>query len=778
NYIERDDIKIIKQLDQSVFVLEKHKQHENHVVQVCNNIYTETTKKSDYAFQKSMITKTLTDQLANYMTNRLNSELINPAVHAGVDGIVENLANKIEVACAGSNGTLKKQLERRRAQNAIIRQGKDMMKQAAKEQAKGTKAEYVHGDPSIHPDIEKMAQNAEQNTPGSLMEVMALSAKLGRPVHIMRNGKYDLTIGDTQAGEPLKLDYLENKTGGVGHFGNENPNNAIQSTGPTNCLYDRLSEQTNISSDELRQLAANGIRENSNHYLKMMPAADLLAQHGNKGLLYIGGTNKAKKGNQSTPPVTKNNKTKDVDEERHVATKNLTLPENTTLKSAMGKFINAFNVDQIHAGGGGTLFGYNKERHFRDTLGEANKDQFFDSLNKKEENLIVAPKGLRDKNDSRGTLRLDNQGVLGDNRLNLQIQYGGDRQRLEQIRSAYADTMKNAQTTTTTTNADDRIKLLAKGFPLIDDEQNLAHLKLCVIGTHLEIACQAILGEYLKILIEQQNARKANSPSVPPTIVDTATKSTVQVPESLSKIMCQILVKKNQPAVIEFIQSFLLSPLAKAASRQKPNVLSSTEFIGGPIPPGTTLDIFIRAQLLARGGTIDLGRPLTKLPLVEPIVLVDEFDTWHFDRLRGLFELNLVNEPCFPQKWTLAPDGELFYIFETPADRTNTNQAGEQTVRNVDRPSTQSLEQFVTDICEKENNGMASKWLTDLRADDLFSYDHLANLKFTEWDRLKQLSMNGRKTLKSYVDREKQMASDAKTTANAQQSNSNKGIRE
>ncbi|CAF1339755.1 unnamed protein product, partial [Didymodactylos carnosus] len=42
NYIERDDIKIIKQLDQSVFVLEKHKQHENHVVQVCNNIYTET----------------------------------------------------------------------------------------------------------------------------------------------------------------------------------------------------------------------------------------------------------------------------------------------------------------------------------------------------------------------------------------------------------------------------------------------------------------------------------------------------------------------------------------------------------------------------------------------------------------------------------------------------------------------------------------------------------------------------------------------------------------
>ncbi|CAF2689744.1 unnamed protein product [Rotaria sp. Silwood2] len=86
---------------------------------VCNDIYTETTKRSDYAFQNSIITKSLTDQLENYMTSRFNGELINPAVQTGADRIVNRLSYKIEVVCIGSNETLEKQLERRRAQNVI-----------------------------------------------------------------------------------------------------------------------------------------------------------------------------------------------------------------------------------------------------------------------------------------------------------------------------------------------------------------------------------------------------------------------------------------------------------------------------------------------------------------------------------------------------------------------------------------------------------------------------------------------------------------------------------
>ena len=189
------------------------------------------------------------------------------------------------------------------------------------------------------------------------------------------------------------------------------------------------------------------------------------------------------------------------------------------------------------------------------------------------------------------------------------------------------------------------------------------------------------------------------------------------------------------------------------------------------------MDAFIRSQLSARGGTVDVGRPLSKLPLVNPINLVDEFDTWHFDHLRGLFELNLVPEgQCFPRKWKVAPDVKLRFLLQTPNTSERSDENQEPTTRNIDRPSTISLERFVEEVCEKENNGMVTKWLDALRADDLISFDHLANLKFDEWTELKYLSMNGKKVLKSYVDREKQLASDSKSAQKAENSNQNRHI--
>jgi hypothetical protein len=183
--------------------------------------------------------------------------------------------------------------------------------------------------------------------------------------------------------------------------------------------------------------------------------------------------------------------------------------------------------------------------------------------------------------------------------------------------------------------------------------------------------------------------------------------------------------------------------------------LSSKVLVQGPLLPGSTLDVFIRSQLLARGGTIDVGRQLTKLPLIEPITLVDEFDTWHFDHLRGLFELSLVPEKKqFPRRWKLAPNAKFSLICATPEEDEDNDRENEQTSRNVDRPSTESLERFVSDVCKKENNGMAVKWLEALHKEDLFTFDHLANLKHTEWSELRQLSLNGKKILKSYVDQE------------------------
>lgn len=53
--------------------------------------------------------------------------------------------------------------------------------------------------------------------------------------------------------------------------------------------------------------------------------------------------------------------------------------------------------------------------------------------------------------------------------------------------------------------------------------------------------------------------------------------------------------------------------------------------------------------------------------LVDPITLVDEFDTWHFDHLHGLFEFNLlpVDNITFPRRWQLTTDAELLIRMDT-----------------------------------------------------------------------------------------------------------------
>lgn len=186
--------------------------------------------------------------------------------------------------------------------------------------------------------------------------------------------------------------------------------------------------------------------------------------------------------------------------------------------------------------------------------------------------------------------------------------------------------------------------------------------------------------------------------------------------------------------------------------------------------PGCVLDVFIREQLLSKG-IIDVGRPLRKVQLAEPITVDDEFDTWHFDHMRGVIQLWLVNNtgPSFPNRWKLDSNANISYVIETGDIDKNTdndhddNESSKNTI-NIDRPRTISLEHFVHDVCEKENNGKYEKWISALREDDVITYAHLAGLKHSEWDRLKLLSLNGQKTLRSYISREKQTAAEIKTT--------------
>jgi hypothetical protein len=176
-----------------------------------------------------------------------------------------------------------------------------------------------------------------------------------------------------------------------------------------------------------------------------------------------------------------------------------------------------------------------------------------------------------------------------------------------------------------------------------------------------------------------------------------------------------------------------------------------------PLSKGSILDLFIRRQMADRG-TVTFTHSRVKYRLVEPISLTDEFDSWTFDHFHGLFDIWLAidstNKTKFPSPWTLNSNAEIEYMI---VNRLKSDD-DDPSAKHSERPSTKSLENFLRDICKNEENGMFQVWFKALTTEEnIVSYSHLTNLNQKEWDRIGRLPMNALKTIKVYVDQEKQM---------------------
>jgi hypothetical protein len=194
--------------------------------------------------------------------------------------------------------------------------------------------------------------------------------------------------------------------------------------------------------------------------------------------------------------------------------------------------------------------------------------------------------------------------------------------------------------------------------------------------------------------------------------------------------------------------------------RQSKIATDESSLIGGvvhPLQKGTILDLFIRQQLSDRG-IITFKRLRSQYRLVEPISLTDDFDSWTFDNFQEIFDFWLTIDPhnniTFPTRWKLQENAVINYIIGGISDQTNAR---------IQRPSTISLENFIRDICTIEDNGMGKNWYEALLDhEDIITYAHLSNLTQPEWDRIKNLPMNALKTIKFYVDQEKNLTSSTK----------------
>jgi hypothetical protein len=162
--------------------------------------------------------------------------------------------------------------------------------------------------------------------------------------------------------------------------------------------------------------------------------------------------------------------------------------------------------------------------------------------------------------------------------------------------------------------------------------------------------------------------------------------------------------------------------------------------------------------------TVTLAPSTTRCRLVEPISLTDEFESWRFDHFRGLLDFWLAMDgkcqQALPVLWALTPNAEIEYIVATRVVSGDDDPSAKQS----ERPSTKSIANFLRDICRIEGNKMYDKWYKALVYEEsIATYAHLTNLNQKEWEKISKLPMNALKTIKFYVDQEKQMVEERKT---------------
>lgn len=156
-------------------------------------------------------------------------------------------------------------------------------------------------------------------------------------------------------------------------------------------------------------------------------------------------------------------------------------------------------------------------------------------------------------------------------------------------------------------------------------------------------------------------------------------------------------------------------------------------------------------------------RPRSRFRLVGPVSLTDEFYSWTFDHFRGLMDfwltVDLTNKTKFSEKWKLSPTANIQYTIVEQL----TSGDNDQTTKHIERPSTKTLDSFIRDVCDIEDNGLTGVWLEALtKKENISTYAHLTNLNQQEWEQIDDLPMNALKIIKFHVDREKQMAEERK----------------
>ncbi|WPY00121.1 SecA-like and tetratricopeptide repeat-containing domain protein (plasmid) [Candidatus Megaera polyxenophila] len=254
---------------------EDYKKYKKQIVELCKKIYSQLT--TDHKFSRNKLYHEISEELLGSILNTFNDYMIRPATNRFIEQQVGNISEMIQERFNGI--TFAEEAKQYRSKYQLSFNVNNIGNDAIDE-----KIEHL---PKEQKEIVRKKIKTQK---GDITDLGPISSKLGKPIAIYKNGElYDI-IGDSNQGNPIRLDYDPSNGGhwsphGIKNFKNQELNN---------CLFEAVADEAkkqNIKTDisDLKVYAALDKIENTDKYRDIKLYYNHLASYNNSELLMQGG---------------------------------------------------------------------------------------------------------------------------------------------------------------------------------------------------------------------------------------------------------------------------------------------------------------------------------------------------------------------------------------------------------------------------------------------------------------------------------------------------------
>ena len=253
---------------------EDYNKHKPRIIELCKKTHNQLT--TDHKFSRNKLYQEISEELLGSILNTFNDYMIRPTTNRFIEQQIGNISGMIQEHFNGITF----------AEEASQYRSKYQISLNVNNIGNDTIDEKIEHLPEEKKELVREKIKAQK---GDITDLGSIASKLERPIAIYKNGElYDI-IGDSNQGEPIRLDY-DPKNGG--HWSPHDVKN-FENQELNNCLFEAVAYQSgsDIDSLDLKVYSALDKIENTEKYKDIKLYYNHLASYGNPELLMTGGQN-------------------------------------------------------------------------------------------------------------------------------------------------------------------------------------------------------------------------------------------------------------------------------------------------------------------------------------------------------------------------------------------------------------------------------------------------------------------------------------------------------